>query len=125
LLARLEPVAHAGFGEFSPGTTSTDPGLVHVSVVQYGAGAAAPASALASTLGGLPTQTLATLPAGRVRVLIGTDYNPPTGIAAAGSSPSAAAPAPARPVKAAGAGVTAPPPTALSAVSGGGIPCVK
>jgi LCP family protein required for cell wall assembly len=111
--------------EFSPGTTSTDPGLVHVSIVQYGAGAAAPASTLASTLGDLPTQTLATLPAGRVRVLIGTDYNPPTGKATAASSPSAAAPAPARPVQAAGAGVTAPPPTALSAVSGGGIPCVK
>jgi LCP family protein required for cell wall assembly len=111
--------------EFSPGTASTGPSLVHVSVVQYGAGAGTDASALAGALGGLPTQPLATLPAGRVRVLIGTDFTPPTGIATAVSSPSAAAPAPARPVQAAGAGVTAPPPNALSAVSGGGIPCVK
>jgi LCP family protein required for cell wall assembly len=41
------------------------------------------------------------------------------------SSSSASAPAPAKPVPAAGPGVEAPPPTALSALSGGGIPCVK
>jgi LCP family protein required for cell wall assembly len=42
-----------------------------------------------------------------------------------GSSPTAPAPASATPVQGAGPGVTAPPPTALSAVSGGGIACVK
>jgi hypothetical protein len=108
---------------FSPGTASTGPSLVHVSVVQYGPGATASASRLAGALGGLRTQALGTLPAGRIRVVIGTDFTLPTGIAAAGSSPPAAAPA--IPVQAAGAGVTAPPPTALSALSGGGIPCVK
>jgi LCP family protein required for cell wall assembly len=42
-----------------------------------------------------------------------------------GSSPSTTGPAPATPVQGAGPGVSAPPPTALSALSGGGIPCVK
>src|ERR1035437_7772165 len=45
--------------------------------------------------------------------------------ATAGPSPSTTEPAPATPVQAAGPGVTAPPPTALSALSGGGIQCVK
>jgi LCP family protein required for cell wall assembly len=109
---------------FRPGTASTGPSLVHGSVVEYGAGTSA--SNLASILGGLPTQALATLPAGRIRVVIGTDFTLPNPVATAGSSSSApAAPGPATAVQAAGVGVTAPPPTALSAVSGGGIPCVK
>jgi hypothetical protein len=108
---------------FSPGTASTGNTLIHLSVVQYGAGAAASASSLASTLGGLHTQALTTLHSGRIRVVIGTDFTLPSGIATAGGPPSAAAPA--TPVQAAGPGVTAPPPTALSVLSGGGIPCVK
>jgi LCP family protein required for cell wall assembly len=110
---------------FSAGRASTANTLVRVSVVEYGAGAGASASSLASTLGGLPTQPLATLHPGSIRVVIGTDFTLPTGIATAGSSPSAAAPTPATPVQAAGPGVVAPPPTALSVLSGGGIPCVK
>jgi LCP family protein required for cell wall assembly len=108
---------------FRPGTASTGPSLVHGSVVEYGAGTSA--SNLASILGGLPTQALATLPAGRIRVVIGTDFTLPNPVATAGSSSAPAAPGPATAVQAAGVGVTAPPPTALSAVSGGGIPCVK
>jgi LCP family protein required for cell wall assembly len=45
--------------------------------------------------------------------------------ATSGSSPKAPEPATATPVQGAGPGVTAPPPTALSALSGGGIRCVK
>jgi len=110
---------------FKPGKASTGPSLVHVSVVEYGAGAAASASRLAGTLGALPTQALGTLPAGRIRVVIGTDFTLPTGNPTPQSSRSAAAPATATAVQASGAGVNAPPPTALSAVSGGGVPCVK
>ena len=108
---------------FSSGTASTGSTLIHVSVVQYGAGAAASASSLASNLGGLHTQALTTLHSGRIRVVISTDFSLPSGIATAGRPPSAAIPA--TPVEAAGPGVTAPPPTALSVLSGGGIPCVK
>jgi hypothetical protein len=62
---------------------------------------------------------------GAVRVVIGTDFTLPTGFATARPSSSATEPAPATPVQGAGAGVTAPPPTALSALSGGGIASVK
>lgn len=109
---------------FRPGTASTGSSLVHASVIEYGAGTSA--TSLASILGGLPTQALATLPAGRIRVVIGTDFTLPNPVATTGSSSTAlAAPGPATAVQAAGVGVAGPPPTALSAVSGGGIPCVK
>jgi LCP family protein required for cell wall assembly len=110
---------------FKAGKASTGPGLVHTSVVQFGAGAQPSASGLARTLGGLPTQSSAGLHPGRIRVVIGTDFTLPSGLTTARPSPSATGPTPAKAVQGAGPGVTAPPPTALSAVSGGGIPCVK
>jgi LCP family protein required for cell wall assembly len=110
---------------FRPGKASTGPVLVRVSVVEYGAGAQTSASSLAGALGGLATQRSAGLRPGAVRVVIGTDFTLPSGFATGRPSPSATAPAPAEPVPGAGPGVAAPPPTALSALSGGGIPCVK
>jgi hypothetical protein len=109
---------------FRPGKASTGPYLVQASVVEYGAGADAHASALASALGGLPTQRRASLRPGSISIIIGADFTIPTGFATAGSSPSPSASA-ATAVQAAGPGVAAPPPTALSALSGGGIRCVK
>ena len=47
---------------FEPGKASTGSSLVHVSVIEYGAGAAASAYRLAGTLGGLPTQAWAHCP---------------------------------------------------------------
>ena len=110
---------------FSSGKASTGNALTQVSLVEYGAGAEKSAASLASAMGGLPTQRSANLRAGAVRVVIGTDFTLPTGFATARPSSSATEPAPATPVQGAGAGVTAPPPTALSALSGGGIACVK
>jgi LCP family protein required for cell wall assembly len=114
-------------GGFSPGKASTGPVLVSASVIEFGAGADTSAFKLASVLGGLPTQRTAGLPAGGLRVVIGTDFTLPSGSVTGGPSPSptATTPAPAKPVQGGGAGVTAPPPTALSALSGGGIQCVK
>jgi len=105
---------------FSPGKASTGTYLVHSSVVEYGAGAHAHASSLASDLGGLPTRPRASLAPGTIGIVIGTDFTMPNGSATAGSA-SATATA----VQGAGPGVAAPPPTALSALSGGGIRCVK
>jgi hypothetical protein len=110
---------------FSVGKASTGPTLVPASVIEFGAGADASAFKLASALGGLPTQRTAGLPIGAVRVVIGTDFTLPSGLAAGGSSSSPSTPAPAKPVRGGGPGVTAPPPTALSVLSGGGIQCVK
>jgi LCP family protein required for cell wall assembly len=110
---------------FTPGKAITGQTLVQASLVEYGAGTDANASSLASALGGLPTQRRASLRAGSISVVIGRDFAIPTGFATAGSSPSTSAPATATAVQAAGPGVAAPPPTALSALSGGGIRCVK
>jgi LCP family protein required for cell wall assembly len=112
-------------GGFTAGKTSNGPNLVSVSVVEFGAGGDSSAFKLASALGGLATQRTTGLPAGSLRVVIGTDFNLPSGLVTAGPSPSSTAPAPATPVQAAGPGVAAPPPTALSALSGGGVTCVK
>jgi LCP family protein required for cell wall assembly len=112
---------------YRPGKASTGPALVKTSVVEYGTGAQASATSLASALGGLPTQSRDSLSPGRISVVIGTGFTTPTGFATAGSSPSPSptASGPATAVQAAGPGVAAPPPTALSALSGGGIRCVK
>jgi hypothetical protein len=110
-------------GGFLPGKASTGPAVVSASVIEFGAGADASAKKLASALGGLPTQRSAGLPAGSVRVVIGADFTLPSVLVTA--SPTATAPTPATPVQAAGPGVTAPPPTALSALSGGAVQCVK
>ena len=107
---------------FIPGKASTGPTLIQISVIEYGADANAGASSLANALGGLLTQRRPDLAPGSVRVVIGRDFMLPT---MARPSPSASVPAPATAVQAAGPGVAAPPPTALSALSGGGIRCVK
>jgi LytR cell envelope-related transcriptional attenuator len=107
---------------FSRGRASTGPYLVHAAVVEYGAGADADAASLAGALG-LSTRRRTWLHPGAISIIIGTDFTIPAGFAAAGSSPSASASATA--VQAAGPGVAAPPPTALSALSGDGIRCVK
>jgi LCP family protein required for cell wall assembly len=121
LAGQLEQALAAG--GYLPGKASTGPSVVSASVIQFGAGADASASKLASALGGLPTQLSPGLAAGSVRVVIGADFTLPSVLVTA--SPTAAGPTPATPVQAAGPGVTAPPPTALSALSGGGVQCVK
>jgi len=101
--------------------------LLQRSVVLYPTGADAAASSLAATLGGLPTQNSPSVSAGTLNVTIGTDFMMPTtlGIGAAGSGAPSPAPAPATPVLATGGGRSGPAPNQLSAMSGGGIPCVK
>jgi LCP family protein required for cell wall assembly len=109
---------------FKAGTASNGQSQESASRVEYGAGAQSSASSLASALGGLPTQPGTSLASGSLRVVIGKDFTLPAGFATASSTPSATATAAAA-VQAAGPGVAAPPPTALSALSGGGIRCVK
>ena len=119
LVAELQQALTSG--GFGLGKTSTAT-LAPVSVIQYGAGAQTNALNLANALGGMPTQHSAALASGALKVVIGADFAPPV------TSPVTASPTPAAtatPVKGAGAGVAAPPPTALSALSGGGIQCVK
>jgi LCP family protein required for cell wall assembly len=117
LLAELRRALSAGGFSLGKTTTATP---VPASLVEYGAGADKSAFNLALTLGGMPTQRSAALAPGGLRVVIAPDFAPPTG-AVVTPSPSPTATA----VPGAGPGVVAPPPTALSALSGGGIQCVK
>jgi LCP family protein required for cell wall assembly len=122
LAGRLEQaLAARGYRQ---GTASTGAAHRMDSVVQYGAGADTSAAGLASALGGLSTQQSAGLRPGSIRVVIGTGFQIPTGFAAARPSPSQTTTT-GTAVQAGGPGVAGPPPTALSALSGGGIRCVK
>jgi hypothetical protein len=111
---------------YRTGAAITHPTLLQDSVVQYPPGADAEASALAATLGGLATQQSASVPSGTLNVIIGASFTmPPTlGTATTGSG-SASLPAPATAVPATGGGRAGPAPNQLSAMSAGGIPCVK
>jgi LCP family protein required for cell wall assembly len=57
-----------------------------MSVVEYGSGGSSSAQQVAAALGGLTTQSSSSLPAGSVRVLLGTSYNGPTSDTAGSSS---------------------------------------
>jgi len=76
----LSVLTGQGFKAGGTGNTSSRTS----SVVEYGSGGSAGAQQVASALGGLTTQSLSSLSAGSVRVLLGTSYNGPT--SASGSS---------------------------------------
>ncbi|MEV0677936.1 LCP family protein [Actinosynnema sp. NPDC050436] len=57
------------------GAANADP--ASTSVVRFGSGGEAGADAVAEVLGGLKTQEDGTIPAGRVRVIVGSDYSGP------------------------------------------------
>ncbi|MDT8915031.1 LCP family protein [Amycolatopsis sp. PS_44_ISF1] len=109
---------------YTAGTLGTETHRSAKTVVYYGSGGSAPASAVAKLLGGVTTEHDSTVPAGHVRVVIGTAFTLPTTLTAAGGASPGGSPAP----SASGA-PEAPGPTGSSAppsgLSGGGIPCVK
>jgi LCP family protein required for cell wall assembly len=109
---------------FTQGVTSTQRTLSHTSVIEYGPGASAAASAASTLLGGMTTTSDSALSAGTLHVLIGTDFTMPASMPSSGGA-AVPTPPPASAVPATGGGAAGPPPTALSALSGGGIPCVK
>ena len=119
IAARLETAAAAR--GFTQGTTSSQYTGRHTTLIEYGAGAESAASQLSGMLGGVTSQPSSSVAANTLKVLIGTDVNLP---AAGTSSTPTSTPPPATPVPAAN-GAAAPPMQALSALSGGGIPCVR
>jgi LCP family protein required for cell wall assembly len=112
---------------FTQGTASTQRTVTHTSVIEYGPGAATAASAASTLLGGMTVRSDSAISADTLRVVLGTDFTFPSSLGGGGSAgaPSTSAPPPASAVPATGGGVAGPPPSALSALSGGGIPCVK
>jgi len=123
---RLE-AALAGTHGFVEGRVSTLTPHRSTSVIEYGAGAQTAASSLSTLLGGVSTQPASAVPAGTIRVIIGNDFTLPASLGGTGSGGATTTPPPASAVQGANgaAGSAGPPPTALSALSGGGIPCVK
>ncbi|WP_236792383.1 LCP family protein [Amycolatopsis sp. GM8] len=97
---------------YSKGHLSTDSHHLSRSTVYYGSNASTAANAIAGALGGLTSAADTDVPAGHVRVVIGADVSPPAPNHVS-STPST--PPPSTPDTA----------NALSALSGGGIPCVK
>jgi LCP family protein required for cell wall assembly len=119
-----------GGNGYTQGKASTASAIQSSSVIDYGSGASSAASALAGSLGGMSTRADSAVAAGTLRVVIGTGFTMPTSLAGGSSGGGGGAagntPPPATAVAAGGnAASAAPPPSALSALSGGGIPCVK
>jgi LCP family protein required for cell wall assembly len=124
IAAQLEQaVASAGFTQ---GTASSLRSTRSSSVIEYGAGASSAAAALSKMLGGVTTQSYSAVAAGTLRVVIGTDFSLPASMGG-GSTSTTSTPPPVTAVPGANGpvGSAGPPPGALSALSGGGIPCVK
>lgn len=100
------------------------------SEVAYAPGLRAQAQELAAYLGGLPLREDTTLVGRSLAVTIGALFDPPAEVYG-GAAPTPQAPTPSptadpeTPVDATGGGTTGPPPTALTQMAGGGIPCVK
>lgn len=101
LATKLEAAAKAQ--GLTQGTISNQYTGRHSTLIEYGPGAASAASTLSGMLGGATSEPDSALAANTVRVLIGTDFTLST--ATSGTATSQ--------------------PNALSALSGGGIPCVK
>jgi LCP family protein required for cell wall assembly len=94
--------------------------------VRYAVGSAPAAKALAAFLGAdVTTVEDPTLAAGSLRVVLGTSFVPPAGLAPAQPAGTASPAASASPVDATGGGTAGPPPTALTELGGEGVPCVK
>jgi LCP family protein required for cell wall assembly len=115
---------------YTQGTPSTDPEHLTKSSVHY-SGDPGSATALANLLG-IPTEQDSSVPAGHLKVVIGTDFSMPSSLSSGGSSSGSGSGG------SGGAALMAPPPKAQapapapspsadpnSALSGGGIPCVK
>ncbi len=122
LAGQVETVAVAR--GFKQGTATSQYPTRRASVIEYGAGASADATTLSGMFGGVSTESDSALAANSVRIVLGSDFTLPAGTNA---STATSTPPPATAVEAANgaAGAAGPPPTALSALSGGSIPCVR
>jgi len=112
---------------FTPGLASTATRHRKTTMIFFpDPGSAGMANTLSAMLGGVPTARDSTVPAGHLRVILGTDFTMPDDLptdgapAAGNSSPSPGAPSPpgSDPHRDAV-------PTEANIIAGGGVPCVK
>jgi LCP family protein required for cell wall assembly len=127
LAGRLESAVAAN--GFIQGTASSKYPIRSSTLIEYGPGAEVDATTLSNMLGGVASESDSAVAAHTLRVLIGTDFTLPSSLesSADGGGAATTTPPPATAVQAANGagGADGPPPSALSALSGGGIPCVK
>lgn len=114
---------------YRTGASTTGAHQSAVTTILYTPGQDQAARRLAAVLGGLPTRQSSALPAGTLRIVLEPDFNLPAALTqrSPGTDPAITTPhpataAPAVPITSDGA---APPPSAMSALAGGGVPCVK
>jgi LCP family protein required for cell wall assembly len=125
LAAGLEhAMANTGF---TPGVASTATRHRKTTMIYYpDPGSTGMANTLSAMLGGVPTVRDSTVPAGHLRIILGTDFTmpedlPTDGVPEAGdSSPSSGIPSALGAAPHSGAGPTEP-----DSITGGGVPCVK
>ncbi|MEV0294082.1 LCP family protein [Nocardia sp. NPDC050710] len=104
-----------GYPKGTIGTATAADGSV--TTVYYGAGTEADAHQLAYTLGGLPVARSSTVPAGRIKVVLGSDFTMPTALTSTTTSTPKATES-ARPTPNAGTPMDA-------TISGDSVPCVN
>lgn len=98
------------------GTATTPRTVRHESTVTYAPDSQTAATALATALGGLPTQADPALASGHERVLLGTDFTLPADLNGATTKKDSYG------LKVSG---SASPAVAASSIQGSGIPCVQ
>jgi LCP family protein required for cell wall assembly len=108
---------------FVQGTATTAPSRVHSTIVYYGPGASSAAKQIATMLGGYDAESSSKVDSNTVKIVLGSDFSMPSSLSGATTSTTSVPPASA--VSGTGAGNAAPGTDQLSAISGGGIPCVK
>ncbi len=112
---------HSSIGPSRTQATST-------TAVLYPPGQEHSASRLSALLGGIPTRRSTSVPTGSLRLILSKTFTPPKALTSAAAAPATASSAtdaaPAVPVPIPPDG-SAPPPNAMSALNGGGVPCVK
>jgi LCP family protein required for cell wall assembly len=109
--------------------SATSGGEHSASRIEYGTGAQQAAQQLGSMLSVNTTQPDENLPAGTVRLTVGSDFTPPADLipqsAASDDDSSTTAVTVPTPVSATATGADAPAPTDLTSLSSAGVPCVK
>jgi LCP family protein required for cell wall assembly len=121
MAAKVE-AALSGNG-FIQGRQSTASSRKHTTIVYYGPGASDAAKQIAGMLGDYSTESDSAVDAHTVKVVLGSDFSMPSGLSGATAATTSVPPASA--VSGTGPGTAAPNTDQLSAISGGGIPCVK
>ncbi|HEY4024025.1 MAG TPA: LytR C-terminal domain-containing protein, partial [Pseudonocardiaceae bacterium] len=114
-------LASKGFTKGSTGNQTNR----STTVVEYGAGASAAATAVAGVLGNVTPQAVSSVSAGHVKVILGKNFTMPAGLGSPGAASTSTAPPPSQPAADNTGSNNDADNNPMSSISGGGVPCVK